>query len=275
MRDLRAFRAFYRKHKLQAIDGWMNFCVYLTEMNQIKWHIGCSGFHYKDWKGIFYPDDIPQRKWFEYYSSKFDTLELNVTFYRFPQLKFLQNWYSISPAGFSFAVKVPRLITHYKQLNSCEELLDDFYSTAELGLKDKLGAVLFQFPAQYQYSDERLERLLTQLRKGFNNAVEFRHDSWWTDKVYNELKKEEIVFCGISHPRLPDKALVTNETAYYRFHGIPKLYYSSYEQDGLRKVADSIKKDKIIKKVFIYFNNTATIAAIENATWLKEYCKNT
>lgn len=183
----------------------MNFCVYLREMNKIKWHIGCSGFHYKDWKGIFYPEDIPQRKWFGYYSSKFDTLELNVTFYRFPQLKFLQNWRSISPMKFSFAVKVPRLITHYKQLNNCKELLDDFYTTTETGLRDKLGPVLFQLPPQFQYSEERLERLLKQLRKGFLNTVEFRHDSWWTDNVYKELKKEGISFCGISHPKLPQK----------------------------------------------------------------------
>lgn len=241
-------------------------------MSKIKWHIGCSGFHYKDWKGIFYPDDIPQRKWFEYYSSKFKTLELNVTFYRFPQLKFLQNWYTISPAGFSFAVKVPRLITHYKQLNNCEEQLDDFYSTTELGLKDKLGAVLFQFPPQFLYSDERLERLVTRLRKGFTNVVEFRHDSWWTDSVYNELKKEKIIFCGLSYPKLPDQVIVTNKNAYYRFHGIPKLYFSSYAQIVLKNAADSLKKSKIIKEAFIYFNNTATIAAIENAVWLREYC---
>jgi uncharacterized protein YecE (DUF72 family) len=242
-------------------------------MNKIKWHIGCSGFHYKDWKGIFYPDNIPQRKWFEYYSSKFDTLELNVTFYRFPQLQFLQNWYSISPAGFSFAIKAPRLITHYKQLNACENLLNDFYTTAGQGLKDKLGAVLFQFPPQFKYSDERLERVVNHLNKEFTNSVEFRHESWWTDKVYKQLKKQKIIFCGISHPDLPDNAIVTNKTAYYRFHGTPKRYYSSYDQSSLKKIADTIQETAIVKEAFIFFNNTATIAAIENATLLREYCK--
>ena len=242
-------------------------------MGKIKLHIGCSGFHYKDWKGIFYPDDIPQRKWFEYYSSKFDTLELNVTFYRFPQLKFLQNWYSISPDGFSFAIKVPRLITHYKQLNDCEKLLNDFYSTAELGLKDKLGAVLFQFPPQFKYSDERLERIINHLHNGFTNSVEFRHESWWTDKVYRQLKKKKIIFCGISHPGLPDQAIVTNKTAYYRFHGTPRRYYSSYDQSTLKKIADTIRETAIVKEAFVFFNNTATVAAIEDATFLRKYCK--
>ncbi len=78
----------------------------------LKWWIGCSGFHYADWKKIFYPDDLPKRKWFEYYCQHFNTLGLNVTFYRFPQLKSLQNWYDKSPTKFSFSVKAPRLITH-------------------------------------------------------------------------------------------------------------------------------------------------------------------
>ena len=157
----------------------------------MNWRIGCSGFHYRDWKGIFYPSDIPQRKWFEYYSSKFDTLELNVTFYRFPQFRFLQNWYAISPDKFSFAVKAPRLITHYKQFRDCERLLGDFYSTTEEGLKDKLGAVLFQLPPKFHYTSERLDLLLCNIRKGFKNTIEFRHSSWWTDEVYKRLRKEE------------------------------------------------------------------------------------
>src|SRR5437868_13191221 len=110
----------------------------------MQWHIGCSGYHYSSWKEVFYPKDLPQKKWFDFYASRFDTLELNVTFYRFPQLRFLQNWYSISPDGFSFAVKAPRLITHFKQFNECERLLDDFYTTTKEGLAEKLGPLLFQ-----------------------------------------------------------------------------------------------------------------------------------
>src|ERR1700747_49503 len=112
----------------------------------MKWFIGCSGFHYKEWKGIFYPEKLPQRKWFEYYSSRFNTLELNTTFYRFPQLGVLQNWYEKSPADFRFSVKAPRLITHYKQFNDSRQLLADFYGTIREGLQDKLGPVLFQLP---------------------------------------------------------------------------------------------------------------------------------
>lgn len=239
----------------------------------MNWHIGCSGFHYRDWKEVFYPAGIPQRKWFEYYSSQFDTLELNVTFYRFPQVKFLQNWYMVSPADFKFSVKAPRLITHYKQFRDCERLLDDFYTTIEQGLKDKLGAVLFQLPPKFHFTDERLEILLSNMRKGVTNTFEFRHDSWWTEPVYQRLKKEKILFSGISHPKLPDETIVTNKKAYYRFHGVPKLYYSAYKEDMLKRVADDLIKDKTVKEAYIYFNNTADIGAIENAVWLMNYIK--
>lgn len=242
-------------------------------MNKINWHIGCSGFHYRDWKEIFYPPDIPQKKWFEYYSSRFDTLELNVTFYRFPQLKFLQNWYNNSPASFRFAVKAPRLITHYKQFKDCERLLDDFYTTTQQGLKDKLGTILFQLSPQFHYTDDRLELIINNMRKEFKNTIEFRHESWWNEKAYKRLKKEKLIFCGISHPTLPDDAIVTNQTAYYRFHGVPKLYYSSYKNAILKKIADSLAGNETVKEIFIYFNNTATIGAIKNAVWIKKYIK--
>ena len=92
----------------------------------IEWHIGCSGFHYKGWKEVFYPKGVPQRKWFEYYGEYFKTLELNVTFYRFPRVHILKSWYDKSPPDFSFSVKVPRAITHYKKMNDCEKFLTRF-----------------------------------------------------------------------------------------------------------------------------------------------------
>lgn len=237
----------------------------------MKWHIGCSGFHYKDWKEIFYPPKLPQRKWFEYYNSHFDTLELNVTFYRFPQLKFLQNWYAISSPGFVFTVKAPRLITHYKRFNDCERLLHDFYTTVIAGLADKLGTVLFQFPPTMVYDAALLDRIINNLSREVTNVLEFRHASWWTPAVYRRMKKEKLIFSGISHPSLPDTVVINNKTAYYRFHGVPKLYYSAYSQRKLRDVADAMLNDKTVKEAYIYFNNTATIGAIENAMWLKKY----
>jgi uncharacterized protein YecE (DUF72 family) len=237
----------------------------------MKWHIGCSGYHYRDWKNVFYPEKLPQRKWFEFYSSQFNTIELNVTFYRFPQLSFFENWYNISPPGFSFAVKAPRLITHYKQFNDCERLLGDFYGTVQEGLAEKTGAILFQMPPRFIYTPERLDLLIENMRPGFNNVVEFRHSSWWTDTIKKKLNKNKIIFSGISHPTLPDEAVVNFKIGYYRFHGVPKLYYSSYDIETLKRIADSLLENKKVKEVFVYFNNTATMGAIENALWLKKY----
>jgi uncharacterized protein YecE (DUF72 family) len=237
----------------------------------MKWHIGCSGYHYRDWKEVFYPPGLPQKKWFEYYNSRFDTLELNVTFYRFPQLKFLQNWYEVSSPDFLFTVKAPRLITHYKKFNNCEDLLKDFYDTTIAGLNKKLGTVLFQFPSSFIYSREHLERIVKNLSREVKNVVEFRHPGWWAKDVFKKLKKEKVIFSGISHPKLTDEVVINNNTAYYRFHGVPDLYYSAYNQDKLQSVADTLLKDTTVKEAYIYFNNTATIGAIENAIWLKEY----
>lgn len=243
-------------------------------MNPIKWHIGCSGFHYREWKGIFYPEGMPQKKWFEFYSTQFSTLELNVTFYRFPQLTTLERWHAASPPHFSFAVKAPRLITHYKQFNNCESLLTDFYTTVQNGLKEKLGAILFQLPPSFTYSRASLERIVQNLRTGPDNVIEFRNAGWWRKEVYEALKIKKIIFSGISYPALPETAVMNNAKVYYRFHGIPKLYYSTYSHAVLKKMADSILKNKKVKEAFLYFNNTASTAAIENAMWIKAYVNN-
>ena len=240
-------------------------------MREIKWEIGCSGFHYKEWKGIFYPEPLPQKEWFKFYAEKFTTLELNVTFYRFPVLKSLEAWYNTAPDNFSFAVKVPRLITHYKKFSDCSGLIDDFYTVITKGLKDKLGPVLFQLPPKYVYTSERLELIVKSMYKEFTNVIEFRDNSWWTQSVFKKLKKEKLVFCGIDYPGLPNDAIITNQNVYYRFHGSPRLYYSAYKKHDLKVIADSILGNKKVAKAFIFFNNTATQAAIKNANFLKKY----
>lgn len=236
----------------------------------MQWHIGCSGFSYKDWKGTFYPEKLAQSKWFEYYTTEFNTLELNTTFYRFPLVKTLENWYIKSPADFSFAVKAPRLITHYKRFNDCERLLSDFYGTVIEGLQGKLGPVLFQLPSQITYDDIFLQKLIRNLDANFKNVIEFRHSSWWRQDVYDMLAEKNIIFCSIDHPQLPTEVINNTPLVYYRFHGAPKLYYSEYPATTVTSVADKIIAGKI-KDAFVFFNNTATMAAINNAEILKKY----
>jgi uncharacterized protein YecE (DUF72 family) len=237
----------------------------------MKWNIGCSGFSYKEWKDVFYPPGLPVREWFNYYSSRFATLELNVTFYRFPQLAMLQGWYTKSPERFSFAVKAPRLISHYKQFKDCEDLLRDFYMVCGKGLKEKLGPLLFQFPSRLAYDPGILQRIISGMDPSFQNVVEFRDISWWNKKVYAALETKGIIFCGVSYPGLPDEVIVNGPVVYYRFHGIPKLYHSAYDEATLKKMANSVLRKSNVKEVYCYFNNTAAVGAIANARWLEKY----
>jgi uncharacterized protein YecE (DUF72 family) len=177
----------------------------------------------------------------------------------------LQNWYIKTPAHFSFAVKVPRLITHYKKFDDSVSLLNDFYDTVQKGLQQKLACILFQLPPQLSYSEELLEKITRQLNPGFLNVVEFRHSSWWQQKVYETLSRHHISFCGVSHPQLPNEAICNTDFVYYRFHGVPQLYYSAYDEAFLQKVVTAIKNAKQAKQAFVYFNNTAQTAAIQNA----------
>ena len=238
---------------------------------KINWRIGCSGFHYKEWKDVFYPALLAQKHWFGHYTKHFNTLELNTTFYQFPKLASLQKWYTSSPDDFTFSLKVPRLITHYKKLNGTEELLTDFYNVVQEGLGNKLGVVLFQMPPQFQYSEERLQLLISSVNKNCTNAVEFRHSSWWQQKVYDELGKNNIIFCGSSHPKLADDLIINTSTCYYRFHGVPVLFKSAYDNDFLKEKAEAIKKNKAVSTAYLYFNNTWGTAALINSQWLKEY----
>lgn len=231
-------------------------------------HIGCSGFHYKEWKQVFYPEGLPQSKWFQFYCEHFNTLELNVTFYKFPTEKSLSKWYNTSPEGFKFSVKAPRVITHFKKFTACESMLQDFYTSIHDGLKEKLGCVLFQLPSQLVYSEELLTRIITQLHPDFKNVIEFRHESWWNEIVFQKLKKENITFCCISYPKLPDNVVHTGNKLYYRFHGVPVLYKSFYPNDFLEEVNNKIKSQRL-SEVWIYFNNTWGIAAIENGKYLQ------
>lgn len=238
----------------------------------MDWYIGCSGFHYREWKGEFYPNDLPQRKWFDYYCEHFNTLELNVTFYRFPQLSFLQNWYAKSPDDFKFSVKASRAITHYKKFNDTQELLTSFYDTINNGLQEKLGPVLFQLPPSFSYDEEKLERISSSLDPAFINVVEFRHESWWNETVYQRLSERDIIFSGASHPKLPDdNAVINTDVVYYRFHGVPVIFSSSYPDEFIRHITGQIKGHSELKQCWIYFNNTMHMAAIENARTMLKY----
>lgn len=238
----------------------------------MEWKIGCSGYHYPEWKRNFYPQGIAQRKWFEYYCSHFKTLELNMTYYKFPRLEFLKGWHERAPDGFTFTVKAPRHITHFKKFRDARQMLDDFNGTTREGLAEKLGCVLFQFPPNFAYDTERLARITELLGASMRNVLEFRHQSWWNMEVYQALAKANITFCGISHPALPDDVIATTDVLYYRFHGVPHLYKSRYENQKLEQAVQQMLNSGS-GSAFVYFNNTADAHAITNAKQLQDICE--
>lgn len=230
----------------------------------MKWWIGCSGFYYKHWKEVFYPKELPQKKWFEFYCEHFNTVELNVTFYRFPKLAFLQDWYDRSPEKFCFAVKAPRRVTHFRQFHDVADIVSQFYATVQEGLREKLGCVLFQMPPRMAFTEERLERILNNLDSAFQNVLEFRHESWWNVDVYEALKAKNVTFCGMSHPSLPDDVVQNDSTLYYRFHGATELYKSLYDLKSLKKFVNEVSEAPI-RSAFVYFNNDIGASAMTNA----------
>ncbi len=236
-----------------------------------QWYIGTSGFSYASWKPDFYPPGLASKNWFSYYAERFNTLELNSSFYRFPQLKNLQSWYNKAPSGFLFSIKAPRLITHMKQMNECTDLLSSFYDTCAAGLQEKLGAILFQFPPKFAYSPERFEKIQCALDPAFKNVVEFRNESWWNAEIVSAFGSANIICCGSSYPGLPQQVLINNPIVYYRFHGIEKLFYAAYDEMFLQNMADVVLHDSEVKQVFCFFNNTAEMAAIENAKYICSY----
>ncbi|MDP2925940.1 MAG: DUF72 domain-containing protein [Nanoarchaeota archaeon] len=228
--------------------------------------IGTSGWNYEHWENRFYPKIISKKEWFNFYSKNFNTVEINYSFYRWPNEKTMKKWYKESPSSFKFTLKAPRTITHVKKLNNTEKWVNDFYKLASL-LKEKLACILFQLPPSFNFNINNLNKLkkfLESLDLKIENVIEFRHASWWNKKVFILLKNKAI-FCIVSSQEMPKDVVLTENTAYFRFHGIN--YSSDYSLNELKKYADKMKKLKC-KKVYAYFNNDSNAYAVKNAKQL-------
>ncbi len=238
----------------------------------MKVYIGCSGWNYRDWRGKFYPEKLAQKNWLQFYSEEFNTVEINSTFYRFPKDETVAKWRDTVPENFKFTLKGSRFITHMKKLNEVEESVMNFNTTAGI-MGKKLGSVLWQLPPSLHRDDERLNGFLQLLDPKIKNVIEFRHESWYDEEVYELLKKNKAVFCSISSPRFPEEMVSTAETGYVRFHGKGKKWYDYYySEEELKEWAEMIK-DSGLKEIFIYFNNDIHANAPENARQLRELLK--
>lgn len=231
-------------------------------------YLGCSGWFYLHWQGLFYPDDLPQKKWFAYYCRHFNTVELNSTFYRWPKESTVKSWYRNSPPDFVYTLKVNKFITHIKKFKNCKKLINDFYNLGE-SLKEKIGCFLFQLPPSLKYSKEKLKEIINQLDNEKLNAIEFRHFSWFNSEVYDSLKKNHLIYCIVSAPYLVEEFVKTAQDIYLRFHGRTSWYGSNYSIKELKSYAWKIKKLKA-RNNWIYFNNDAHAYAVKNCRQLKE-----
>ncbi len=238
------------------------------------YYIGTSGWHYEHWRDRFYPEKLSKDKWLEFYAGHFATVELNNSFYRLPSEPAFATWYHSSPASFTFAVKVSRFITHIKRLKDTEEAVDKFIARAKT-LEEKLGPLLYQLPPNLHRNDELLESFLSALPRGMKHVVEFRHQSWLEEKIFEILHKYNIGFCVFDMPSLSCPLAATADFAYIRFHGSSGLYFSCYSDEELADWAKKLANLATdLKAVYIYFNNDAEAFAVRNAITLRSYLEN-
>lgn len=233
-----------------------------------KYHIGCSGFYYNDWAGDFYPEGLNKREWLEYYAQKFDTVEINNSFYRMPNEKTVEGWYKRTPKNFTFTLKGNRYITHIKRLKGVSDNIPTFYHLADL-LKEKLACILWQLPPNFKVDHERLEDFCSTLSTHYRNVIEFRHQSWFEEEVYDILRKHQVAYCIISAPGgLPEDIITTTNFSYIRFHGKTQWYKYDYSQKQLQEWRDKMEALETPDN-YIYFNNDYDTRAIKNAYMLQ------
>jgi uncharacterized protein YecE (DUF72 family) len=234
-------------------------------------HVGCSGWVYPHWRELFYPKDVPQRAWLSYYAQHFDTVEINNTFYRLPKPTAVEGWAENSPPGFQFAIKVSRYMTHIKRLTMVERGMKRFREPlAALTGTEKLGPLLWQFPPNFHCDLERLSDALARLPPG-RQAFEFRHESWFTDDVYELLERHGVALVigdeasrWISTPHVR-----TTDWTYLRLHHGRRGRDGNYSTSEIDTWARRIAQWRRETEVYAYFNNDWQGFAIRNARLLK------
>ncbi len=234
-----------------------------------KAHIGTSGWHYKHWRGPYYPASVPPRAMLDYYARDFETVELNNSFYRLPSSATFEAWSKAAPSGFCFAVKGSRYLTHAKRLMDPEPALDRLME-ATLGLGDKRGPILFQLPPNWRCNVERLETFLHALPRRVRFSIEFRDQSWHNPQVFRLLCKHHVAFCIFELAGFLSSMTVTADFVYVRLHGPGNKYQGDYSTAVLRSWASRITRwTGQGLDVYLYFDNDQNGFAAKNARDLK------
>lgn len=233
-------------------------------------YIGTSGWVYDHWRDIFYPPDLPQSRWYAHYARYFDTVEINYSFYRLPSEGAFDHWREQAPAGFVYAIKANRYLTHIRRLKDVAGPLARFLSRVRR-LGDRLGPILWQLPPRWQADPARLDAFAALLPADLIHAFEFRDPRWFVPPVREVLERYGLSFCIFNMPGLACPMWVTGETIYLRFHGSQVVYGGRYGQEALRPWAGCIEEWLAGgQAVYAYFNNDAFGYALEDAQALRD-----
>jgi uncharacterized protein YecE (DUF72 family) len=236
--------------------------------------VGCSGWNYPHWRGVVYPQGLPQRRWLEHYATLFDTVEVNETFYRLPAESAVQGWADQSPPAFVFAVKASRYLTHVRRLTDVQSGVGRFYERIEpLRRAGKLGPVLWQLPGNFRRDDKRLRGALAALPAG-RHCFEFRHESWFAPEVYELLRRHGAALVIGDTPQRPFQAYeLTADWTFLRFHYGSRGRNGNYSERELDEWAERIRKWRRRVDVYAYFNNDWNGYAVRNGRYLQRALK--
>jgi uncharacterized protein YecE (DUF72 family) len=212
-------------------------------------HIGTSGYSYPEWRGSFYPADLPASRMLSYYAERFSTVEINNTFYRLPSEKLLAGWADQTPPSFMLTLKAPRRITHEARLRDCQELMEVFCSRAQ-ALGPKLGVLLFQLPPWFKKDLDVLDAFLELVPSGMRAAFEFRNASWLVDDVYLRLKARNLAVC------IADTADETTPLVATADYGYFRLRDEGYRESDIGEWAETItRQTRDGQDAFVYFKH--------------------
>jgi uncharacterized protein YecE (DUF72 family) len=232
--------------------------------------VGCSGWQYDSWRGRLYPEGLGKGRWLERYAEVFDTVEVNSTFYRLASRAAVARWVEQTPPDFVFAAKASRYLTHIRRLQEIESGIERYYERIEpLVDSGKLGPVVWQFPATFRRDDDRLAAALPLLPPG-RHCFEFRHESWFTEPVYELLRSHGAALVIADHPRWPFQTReLTTDWTLVRLHHAHRGRRGNYSESELDEWARRIAQWRRRAEVLVYFNNDWEGFAVANGVYLK------
>ena len=232
--------------------------------------MGTSGWQYPHWRGVFYPARLPQRQWLPYLAERFQTVEVNNTFYNLPEKPVFEQWRAATPPDFVFTLKMSRYLTHLKRLRDPAGPVQLFLERAG-GLGDKLGPILLQLPPRLRADVALLDAALAMFGPSIRVAVEFRDDSWFTDDTRAVLERHRAALCLADSPRRRQPTWRTAEWGFVRFHEGAGPRAPGYERAALRRWIERLAETFTAEEdVYAYFNNDALGYAIKDAMTFAE-----